>query len=92
VTHLKDLSEAKNFLFGIRLKWYDLGLELKVKEEELDVIKHKEKDDPNACLREMLRIPLKSGLTWTRLAIALFSEAINEYELAKEGMPHTMDQ
>ena len=81
-----NLKEVREFLYSVRLKWYDLGLELDVDEEELDVIKAKDKDDPNTCLREMLRVRLKTPLTWKMLGQALCAKAINESEMSAKGI------
>ena len=83
-----SLKNLRNFLYPIRLKWYDLGIELDVPGEELDEIKSKNKDDHGACLRDMITARLKfkdDPLTWGHLADALKARAINELELAEKG-------
>ena len=84
----KDLKKVRDFLYDVRLKWYDIGLELEMDQTELDVIKSKYKDDPNDCLREMVSAWLKSfenPPTWEALAEALSSRAVNEKKLAKSS-------
>lgn len=83
-----SLKEVRDFLYDIRLKWYDLGLELEVKEEDLDEIRVKYKDDPSDCQREMIKIWLRfvdNPPTWNALAKALRAKAIKEIALAIEG-------
>ena len=84
---MNDLREVRNFLFGVRLKWYNLGLEVKVAIENLDQIEGMKLKDPGDSLREMLKIRLKNvnnPLTWKMLADALRAEAIDELELAEK--------
>ena len=79
------LKEARNFLYEVRLKWYDIGVELNVDEEKLDEIKFKYDKDPGVGLREMLRVCLKNTLTWKAIAEALEAKAISEPILASKG-------
>ena len=83
-----SLKNLRDFLYPIKLKWYDLGIELDVPEERLDEIKSKNRDDYGACLRDMITVRLKfkgDPLTWGHLEAALKARAINELELAEEG-------
>ena len=80
-----SLREVREFLLPLQVRWYDLGLELDVDEEQLDTIKYKEKDDPSTCLREMLKIRIKT-LTWNVIAQALRAKVINEKELSSKGI------
>ena len=67
-------------------KWYDLGLELGLTADYLDTIK-KANDDPQDCLRELLRHWL-SGVdpqpSWKALVAALRSPAVNYPALAND--------
>ena len=92
-----SLKNLRNFLYPIKLKWYDLGIELDIPGEELDEIKSKNRDDYGACLRDMITVRLKfrdDPLTWGHLEAALKARAINELELAEKGMfssnPHCL--
>lgn len=77
------LKVVRNYLSDIRVKWYDIGIELRVKVATLDSIRNKYSDDGD-CLREMLKEWLKSiSPTWTILTGALRSKVINEGKLAK---------
>lgn len=83
----------RELFYDVRLKWFDLGIELKVNMEELDVVKLKNGNDPGVCFREMLRIWLKiidNPPTWKAMADALTAKAINELGLAKKGNIHVL--
>ena len=83
-----SLKNLRNFLYPIKLKWYDLGIELDIPEEELDEIKSKNSDGYGACLRDMITARLKfrdDPLTWGHLADALEAKAIDELQLAGKG-------
>ena len=88
---LDDLVEVKRFLFNVKEKWYNIGLNLKVKLADLNQIRdqHINDKDYDACLREMLQKWLKqfpNKPTWGRLADALREKDVDEGELADEGM------
>ena len=78
------LRDAREFLYDIRRKWYDIGVELDVPTNELDTIRDKFKDQKD-CLNEMLKERLKKPLTWSELSKALRARYIDEEELADEG-------
>lgn len=66
---LEDLGDVFEEVFEARSKWYNIGLKLKVPVGSLETIKG-ENDDAADCLREMLKISLKSishKLTWMSL-------------------------
>ena len=82
------LKVVRDFLYDVRLKWYDIGIELDVEVVDLDEIKGRELNDGD-CLREMLIKRLKfveNRLTWKKLADALVAKAVNELELAEKCM------
>ena len=82
-----NLKNVRELLYQVRSKWYDMGIELELKVEELDNIKA-EYTDLGECLTEMLKIWLKSINplpTWKALGDALKARAVNEVDLAKEG-------
>lgn len=84
---INDLAKVRNFLYEVRLKWYDIGLELEMKVDELDEIKTT-KNDSSVCLREMLKVRLKyykNPLTWKAIAEALERDVIGELKLASQG-------
>lgn len=88
-TQKVSLRNVRDFLYDIRLRWYDLGVELEIPCEELDRIKDANRDDHAACLREMIKVRLRfpdDPLTWSHIKEALSAKAVNELELAKQGM------
>jgi hypothetical protein len=83
-----SVKNVRDLLFNIRQKWYNIGIELGLSTDELDVIESKYKDDPDRCLVEVIKMWLKSidpFPTWSILACALRANAINEVALAEEG-------
>lgn len=84
-----DLNTVKKFLYSARKKWYNIGLELGVPDDKLDEIKEECGTKHDEALRKMLQIWLKSypeRPTWGQLATALTDPAIDEKELAEEGI------
>ena len=81
-----DLSKVRNAIFSAAAKWYDIGLELGLTADYLDTLR-KTNDDPQDCLRELLRRWL-SGVdrqpSWKALITALSSPAVNYHALASE--------
>jgi hypothetical protein len=81
-----DLSKVRNEILSAAAKWYDIGLELGLTADYLDTIK-KANDDPQDCLRELLRRWL-SGVdpqpSWKALIAALSTQAVNYHALASE--------
>ena len=83
-----SLRNVRDFLYEVRLKWYDIGIELEVEDEELDEIKSNYKDHHGHCLRDMIKARLRfkdNPLTWSHIADALRAKAINEQKLAEKG-------
>ena len=81
-----DLGDLQNELHDISSKWYNLGVQLRIKLGDLDNIK-KEGLVPVDCLREMLRIWLKQvdpHPTRSALIKALIQPVINEQQLANQ--------
>ena len=82
-----ELRTVRSELFSVRDKWYDIGLELNIPFQTLNVI---EKDNPNNCancLRKMLMEWLSSSSpdpSWSGLVEALSSEPVREKRLARE--------
>jgi hypothetical protein len=91
----EDLVPVRTFLLNVRLKWYDIGLELGVKEIDLEEIKLQYGNKSAECLREMIKKWLKffpDRPTWGKLATALEAPAVDEPELAlagKTARPHS---
>lgn len=79
------LKELRTFLYDVRLKWYDIGLELEIDDNDLDVIKSVNNNDPSKCLVELIKVWLKLEPTWKALAEALGAQAVREKALSKKG-------
>lgn len=77
-------KNVRDFLYPIRHKWYNLGIELDIPADELDVIKSQNRDDYGECLRDMIAARIKfmdDPLTWKHLG----DKAIGEPQLAEES-------
>lgn len=85
---IDDLQEVRECLFSIRVKWYDIGIELRIGAGELDTIRTTY-SDPKDGLTEMIKKWLKSSKhgppTWKVLAKALQAEAVDEKDIAEKG-------
>ena len=83
----KDLSTMYSDVFDAAMKWYNLGLALGLLSDELDKISSAHCDEPDVCLREVLKLWLsKSFLHPTRKALicTLRQRAIGFQQLADE--------
>ena len=52
----RDLHSIYSDVFDTARKWYNLGLALGLLPDELDKISSAHRDEPDACLREMLKL------------------------------------
>jgi hypothetical protein len=83
---LENLRNVKNRIWEARSKWQDIGIELKLKQTDLEVISKKNGSDTDACFTEMLSIWLKQTKprpTWSRMIRALKSRSIGFQQLAE---------
>lgn len=82
---IDDLDTVLTALHESRVKWYYVGLKLKVPEHVLETIK-KQSSDLDDCLLEVLRAVLKRAepVTWRALIEALKSPTVRMDQLAKE--------
>ena len=83
-----DLSVVMEVLNDAHAKWYDIGLQLRLRVGTLDAIKE-QYDDPSHCLRETLKTwlktcPLHVPPTWKNIVNALRSCIIGEVRLAAD--------
>lgn len=82
---LDSLGELLEAIFSANLKWYNLGLRLGLPVSKLDAINTQCHQDPEVCLREMLKEWLKKDSPespWEELTAALASTAVGEQGLA----------
>ena len=83
---VSDLLVLMEELYDIRVKWYDIGLQLRMSVGTLDAIKE-QYDDFSHCLRETLKMWLKtcpSPPTWKNIVNALRSSPVDEVRLATD--------
>ena len=57
--HVLDEPQLKDLELVQVNKWYDLGLQLELKDAELEVIKRENQGNLKACQREMFRVWLR---------------------------------
>ncbi len=83
-----DFSTIYEALYPVRLKWYEIGLNLGIHYRELNVIK-KENGDCSTCLRETLIIRFETETpTWNDFIKALENETVGHKEVAKKLKEH----
>ena len=72
-------------LNGVSVKWYNIGMQLRVEIDRLDAVKE-QYNHPSNCLRETLKIWLKTypSPTWSNVVEALRSSTIGEPKLAAD--------
>ncbi len=81
----KDLRTVRNAVYDAASKWYDLGLELGISPNWLDTIKKTYNDNPQDCLRQMLKLWLSNGEpTWEVLSDALCNQAVGFADIAEK--------
>ena len=90
-------KNIRTLLHDVRLKWYDIGIELGFLKADLDEIKKVRSDDPAACQYELINRWLKTinpDPSWSSLVDALRAPPVDEQKLAAEGMlffpPHLL--
>ena len=83
-----DLKQVRDLIFEVQDKWLDIGIELEVDIDDLLKIKSEYKNNPAACLREMIRAWLKFYdplPSLKSLSEVLRSKYVNAKELAEQG-------
>ena len=83
----ENLATLVNELYEVRAKWYDLGVQLRMKTPDLDAIETEHPKHSDVCLRKMLSMWLTrevpSPPTWQRVVDALSSPAVNRTDIAE---------
>lgn len=83
-----NLSKVLNLLVSASIKWFDLGLQLGLRESDLKVIEYdRGKDGAHVCLREMISLWLKMinpQPSWEGLVVALKKPSVQLIALAKK--------
>lgn len=88
-----DLHSIQTALWDARVKWFNIGLCLKVKESELEAIDHESGSDDGVKLRRMISTRLKMEDPCSRniLFQALIHCTVNEPKLAEQFKPSTVN-
>ena len=82
---ITDLKTVQAALWEARPKWYNLGLQLDMAVDDLDVIERKNLKNDDECLTDLLRQWLRQGNpppTWKAIVKALQSPTVNLTPLA----------
>ena len=77
-------------IWDARSKWYDVGVNLRISPDTLDVIRENERNICDPCFREMLKVWLRRTEprpTWMYLAKALTSPMVGYGHLADKLPP-----
>lgn len=83
--NLEDLGIVLTELFGVREKWFNIGLQLSVPVKDLQQIFSEHKNDHSTALRLMLVKWLEMGeASWKSLSRALSGQIVEESTLAKK--------
>ena len=80
-----ELSDLIEELFEVKIKWYYIGVHLKIPEDKLDEIESTCKDDFERALRLLMqtwRKRTEPKATWADLVRALRKRTVNEQDLA----------
>ena len=79
----RDIIEA---LWPAKLKWYNVGLCLKVEKDELDTIDQKAGNDVEVNLRQMVssRLRMADPCTWTDICEALKHPTVGMTKVAEK--------
>ena len=90
----KDLRAVLSALWDARPKWYNIGLELGLTVEDLDIIAETNLKDADKCLTEILAQWLRQANplpTWSIVVKALRSQIVNLTQLASKIENESLD-
>ena len=83
--NLEDLGPVLTELFGVKDKWFNIGIQLSVPVKDLQKIFSDHKNDHGTGLRMMLVKWLEMGQgSWKALCTALSSPIVEESSLGKK--------
>ena len=83
----EDLRIVRSEIFRAARKWYDIGVELRMSPDKLDSIKEMCSNNPEDCLRELLKTWLDGddpNTNWKSIVAALRSPAVGHYYLSNK--------
>ena len=83
---LKDIGVICEKLHNARVKWFQLGMALKVDHDTLTNIKEENQGRNDVCLEKMIAHRLKNGdpLTWKELCECLKKSTVGQRDVATE--------
>ena len=80
---IDDIQKVREKVWRVRVKWYDVGIELGLAVDDLDVISEHNRDKPDKCVTEMLITWFRGGkATWKALITALKRPPFDYVDLA----------
>ena len=84
---IEDLRIVQLAILRAARKWYDIGLELRIYPDKLDGIRETYQNNPDDCLRELLKTWLSGddpNTNWKSIVAALRSPAVGHQYLANK--------
>ena len=82
---ISNISKVLENVWDARQKWYNIGIQLKLKTSDLDVIRLPGNPSPDECVVEMLKFWLRrGGATWEALIDALKHKTVGYPILANQ--------
>ena len=84
---IADLPKIQTEIWEARTRWYNLGLQLGVSVDTLDVIKYNHHTNCDQCFTDMIKEWLRASdlqRTWEALAKALESPQVGHGNLAEQ--------
>lgn len=84
----EDLKEVHEILHPLRIKWREIGLQLRLQPADLNaVLRDPNFSDDGLCLMQVLTLCLQNvnpPLTWPAVVEALRSRSVNRQDVAEE--------
>ena len=84
---IADLEQVIDKVWDARVKWYQIGLGIKIKSTDLDAIRKRHGNDPDECFCELLSVWLNQASpkpTWALLTKALKSRLVGFEQLSEK--------
>ena len=79
----QNFKDVSNKVWKARASWYNLGIQLGVDIDQLDIINKENPNNIESCFREMIKLWLKQEHpNWKDMISALIHETVNEKQLA----------
>ena len=80
------MSTLHKKLFDARSNWYNIGLNLKLKRDELNAVEVEHRDNLDTCLRKVLTHHLQvfGALSWREVCDCLRSPTVDRNDVAEK--------